>query len=149
MSKPRKILIIDDSEVLLARMKRVLILEGYEVVATTQIVGNARYLPTCDLVLIDYHMPGLNGSSVVASLREVAVAAKSRCPFYMYTSDPTIARSWRELGFDGAFGQKGDDAELVRQTRALFRFSDMKIPRASAEFAVAQAARARIGSGQG
>jgi two-component system OmpR family response regulator len=126
MKKPRKILVIDDSAVMLARIKRALVAEGYEVIATTQLVGNARHLPTCDLVLIDYHMPGLNGSSVLDSLRSVATTMKSKQPFYVYTSDSMIALKSRELGFDGAFSNKGDDEELVRQVRAYFRILDMR-----------------------
>ena len=126
MKKPRKILVIDDSAVMLARIKRALVAEGYEVIATTQLVGNARHLPTCDLVLIDYHMPGLNGSAVLDSLRAVATTMKSKQPFYVYTSDSMIALKSRELGFDGAFSNKGDDEELVRQVRAYFRILDMR-----------------------
>jgi CheY-like chemotaxis protein len=126
MSKPRKILVIDDSPVMLARIQRTLVAEGYEVIASSQVVGNARHLPTCDLVLIDYHMPGLNGSSVLASLRAVATTMKSKQPFYVYTSDPMIALRFKELGFDGAFAKKGDEAELVRQTRAYFRILEMR-----------------------
>ena len=130
MKKARKILIIDDSAVMLARAKRALVSEGYEVIATSQVVGNARHLPTVDLVLIDYHMPGLNGSSVLASLRALATTMKNKQPFYVYTSDALIALRYRELGFDGAFSSKGDDAELVRQTRAFFRIVEMREARA-------------------
>jgi CheY-like chemotaxis protein len=131
MKKPRKILVIDDSAVMLARIKRALVAEGYEVIATTQLVGNARHLPTCDLVLIDYHMPGLNGSSVLDSLRALATTMKAKQPFYVYTSDAMIALKSRELGFDGAFSSKGDDEELVRQVRAYFRILEMREARES------------------
>ncbi|MET0593923.1 MAG: response regulator, partial [Polyangiaceae bacterium] len=55
---PRHILVIDDSEVLLSRIKKALVDDGHMVTTTTQTVGNARHLATCDLVIIDYHMPG-------------------------------------------------------------------------------------------
>jgi CheY-like chemotaxis protein len=126
MKKPRKILVIDDSPVMLARIQRALAAEGYEVIASSQVVGNARHLPSCDLVLIDYHMPGLNGSSVLASLRAVATTMKSKHPFYVYTSDPMVALRFKELGFDGAFAKKGDETELVRQARAYFRILEMR-----------------------
>ncbi|MDP9149771.1 MAG: response regulator [Myxococcota bacterium] len=128
---PKRILIIDDSEVLLARMKRALLLAGYEVVTSTQVVGNARHLATCDLILIDYHMPGLNGSTVVDSLKLLAKASKHHCGFYVYTSDKQISKNYATLGFDGAFASKGDDAELVRQTTAYFRLATMRSLRKS------------------
>jgi two-component system, OmpR family, response regulator len=129
MSKPRRILIIDDSEIMLARIRRTLLAEGFDAITTTQVVGNARHLPTVDLVLIDFHMPGLNGAAVVASLREVTVAMRARCPFYVYTSDTAVAARFRELGFDGALVDKGNDASLVRQLRALFRSLELRSAR--------------------
>jgi two-component system OmpR family response regulator len=125
-SRPRRILIIDDSEVMLARMKRTLLHAGYEVVTTTQVVGNARYMTTCDLIIIDYHMPGLNGSTVVQSLKTVARSSKHQCAFFVYTSDANVSADYARLGFDGAFTAKGDEAELIRQLAAFFRLAEMR-----------------------
>jgi two-component system OmpR family response regulator len=130
MSKIKRILVVDDSEVMLERIKRALVLEGYDVLATTQIIGNARHLPTCDLVLIDYHMPGLDGGSVVASLRSLASTIKNACPLFVYTSDPKISTNYAQLGFDGAFSLKGDEQALVRQVAALFRILAIRADRA-------------------
>jgi CheY-like chemotaxis protein len=58
MNKP-SILIIDDSEAVLAQAKSALAAVGFDVVATTQTVGVAQHLSSCDLVLIDYFMPGV------------------------------------------------------------------------------------------
>jgi two-component system OmpR family response regulator len=143
MTKIKRILVIDDSEVVLSRMKRALVAEGYEVLATTQVVGNARHLPTCDLVVIDYHMPGLDGSSVLASLRSLANSMKNVCPLFVYTSDQKIADTHAQLGFDGAFTAKGDERALVRQVAAVFRSIEMRAEkerRAEASEARAQAA---------
>jgi two-component system OmpR family response regulator len=126
MNPVKRILIIDDSEVLLTRMKRVLLHAGYEVIATTQVVGNARHLTNCDLIIVDYHMPGLNGSTVVESMKMVAKSAARSCAFYVYTSDATITHEYARLGFDGAFTSKGDDAELIRQVAAYFRLASMR-----------------------
>ena len=132
MSRPKKILIIDDSEVLLGRMKRALTAAGFEVLTTSQIVGNARHLPTCDLVIVDFHMPGIDGSQVVASMRAVTNGMKQVCPIFLYSSDATLAADHARLGFDGAFTAKGDEVALVRQVRALFRVVDMRAARRSA-----------------
>jgi two-component system OmpR family response regulator len=125
--KPKRIMVIDDSEVVLARIKRALIVAGHEVIATSQVVGNARHLPTCDLVILDYHMPGLNGSSVMSSLRSLASSLKNECPIYLYTSDPQIERNYAQLGFDGAFTDKGDEQSLVRQVAAVFRRVEIRL----------------------
>ena len=134
MSGTKRILVIDDSEVMLDRIQQALSSAGYEVTATSQIVGNARYLASCDLLIIDYHMPGLNGDSVVESLRTIAHSTKNKSKLFLYTSDDKIAANYRELGFDGAFWGKGDESVLVRQVAALFRTLEM---------------RAAIGKGEG
>jgi CheY-like chemotaxis protein len=130
-AEPRKILVIDDSEVTLTHIKRALVGAGYDVVTTTQVVGNARYLPTCDLVLLDFHMPGLDGSAVVGSMRSIATSMKRTCPIFLYTSDVVIACRYKELGFDGVFSSKGDEQALVRQVASLFRMADMQAAKAA------------------
>jgi DNA-binding NtrC family response regulator len=47
------LLIIDDSEAVLAKMKSALVAAGFNVVTTMQTVGAARYLRQSDLVLIE------------------------------------------------------------------------------------------------
>jgi two-component system OmpR family response regulator len=126
MSKPRRVMVIDDSEVMLARIKRVLVAAGYDVIASTHPVGNARHLPTCDLVILDFHMPGLDGSSVVASLRALVNSLKNECQLFVYSSDKKIESDYARLGFDGAITSKGDEQALVRQVAAVFRRLDIK-----------------------
>ncbi len=60
MQEPsNRILVIDDSEVVLARIRGALVGAGYDVVTSSQTVGAARYLRGCNLVIVDFHMPGL------------------------------------------------------------------------------------------
>jgi CheY-like chemotaxis protein len=122
----KKILVIDDSEIVLERVKSALAIAGYDVVATTQVVGNARHLPSCDLVIIDYHMPGFDGPAVLASMRSVANSMKHVCPIFLYTSYQNVARDYAALGFDGVFTHKGDELALVRQVASVFRMIDMR-----------------------
>jgi CheY-like chemotaxis protein len=121
-----RILVIDDSEVLLARIKQALSAAGYEVTTTTRAVGNARFIPNCDLVIIDYHMPGIDGKTVIEALRGSSKAAGHVCLFYLYTSDRTVAQTYAELGFDGSFSGKGDEALLVRQVSSAFRMRKIR-----------------------
>ena len=130
-----RILVIDDSEVMLSRIKKALVAEGYEVLTTTRAVGNARYIPTSDLVIIDYHMPGIDGETVIQALRgsssrmeqaDAAKSSKSGCLFYLYTSDAAIAHSYARLGFDGSLNDKGDEASLVRQVGSIFRMRKIR-----------------------
>jgi len=118
-----RILVIDDSEVVLSRIKSALVAEGYEVTTTTQAVGNARHIPSSDLVIIDFHMPGIDGGTVVQSLRRAA-GETHQCLFYLYSSDATLKHD--EMGFDGLLSDKGDEDALVRQVRAIVRTTQLK-----------------------
>ena len=117
-----RILVIDDSEVVLARVQQALASAGFEVVTTTNPVGNARYLVGCDLVIIDFHMPGIDGGTVVSGLRRALQQAGRTCPLYMYTSDGQAAARHARLGFDGCFTDKGDEqVELLQLDRSGIR----------------------------
>lgn len=121
MSETGRILVIDDSEVVLGAVQRALAAEGYTVTVTSQTVGAARHLVNADLVVLDYHMPGIDGKQVLDSMRAATRAMPKPPAFYLYTTDRELAGRYRMLGFDGAFTDKGDHAALVRQVGAAFR----------------------------
>jgi CheY-like chemotaxis protein len=120
-AKARRILLVDDSQVMLGRISRALTDAGYEVVATDHVVGNGRHLSSCDLAIIDFHMPGFSGEAVVSSLRGAKSTREVPCALYLYTTDANAMKSFAQLGFDGCFADKGDEASLVRQVQAAFR----------------------------
>jgi len=121
MANSEHILVIDDSEVVLERTKAMLVAAGYEVTTTTQTVGAARYLKKCDLVIVDYYMPGFNGQAVIASLKS-ALGAGERAPlFYLYTTDEVVGASYKALGFDGCLVRKGELPALLPQVQAALR----------------------------
>jgi CheY-like chemotaxis protein len=119
-------MVIDDSEVVLARVKTRLTREGYEVITLNSPAGAARQLMSCDLVLIDFHMPGVGGTEVLTSLRKAGTAMGAQPLFFLYTSDKTASRTHRDLGFDGALINKGDDESLVQQLSAALRFAKLR-----------------------
>ncbi len=118
---PGHVLVIDDQEHVLVRVSNALRSVGVEVVVTSQTVGAARFLRGCELVLLDYHMPGLDGAAVLASLREAAAKMDDRPQFYLYTSDSNAAKDWQAAGFDGILANKGDDEHMVLQVQAALR----------------------------
>lgn len=126
MGNGERILVIDDSEVVLSRIKAALTAAGFDVTTTTQTVGAARHLRGCDLVIVDYHMPGLDGGAVVASLRAAAQSADRPPGFYIYTTDAVVAANYAALGFDGVFTRKGDLAALPPQVEAAFRLARLR-----------------------
>jgi CheY-like chemotaxis protein len=126
MSASGKIMLIDDSELVLARVQARLSLEGYDVIALSNPAGAARRLAQCDLVLIDFHMPGSGGVEVLGTLRRASKTLGVQPLFFVYTSDKTASRSHRDLGFDGALINKGDDESLVQQLAAALRFARLR-----------------------
>jgi two-component system, OmpR family, response regulator len=125
MPKP-VILVVDDSEVLLDRIKQRLEQADYVVITTTQTVGAARHLRNTNLVIIDWHMPGISGGDLLESFRAASAGSVARPLFYLYTSDPTAAKGAKKLGFDGSFVEKGNDESLVNQVAAALRIAKLK-----------------------
>jgi two-component system, OmpR family, response regulator len=121
MTQNGRILVIDDSEIVLMRIRVELASAGYHIITTTQIVGTARHLRGCDLVIVDYHMPGLDGTMVLSSLKAALPAGERQPLFYLYTTDAGAGRRYAELGFDGVFGRKGDLLALIPQVQAALR----------------------------
>lgn len=126
MAEEPLIIVIDDSEIILERIKSRLEADGYRVVTTAQTVGAARLLRGASLVILDWHMPGMRGDEVLASLRAACVNSRARPLFYLYTSDPTIAAAAKNAGFDGAFVHKGDEDSLAQQVGAAMRIAKLK-----------------------
>jgi len=126
MAEAPLIVVIDDSEVILDRIKMRLETDGYRVITTAQTVGAARLLRGASLVILDWHMPGMNGGDVLESLRAACENSKARPLFYLYTSDPSVAAGAKNSGFDGSFVNKGDDDSLAQQVAAAMRIAKLK-----------------------
>jgi CheY-like chemotaxis protein len=126
MAEQPLIVVIDDSEIILDRIKIRLEAERYRVVTTAQTVGAARLLRGAALVIIDWHMPGMTGGDVLTSLRAACENSQSRPLFYLYTSDPAVAAGAKNAGFDGSFINKGDDDSLAQQVGAAMRIAKLR-----------------------
>jgi CheY-like chemotaxis protein len=118
--------VVDDSQVLLDGIRQSLERAGYRVNVTTQTVGAARLLVGAALVIIDWHMPGINGGGVLDSFRAASANLAQIPEFYLYTSDPTVASNAHRYGFNGAFLNKGDYDSLVHQVAAALRIAKLK-----------------------
>jgi two-component system OmpR family response regulator len=126
MSVAGRLLIIDDNELALARVQARLQREGYDVVTTSQLVSATAHVLSCDLVIIDFHMPGMNGSEVLRSLRLSATRAGATPLFFLYTGDKVVSHQYLDLGFDGGLINKGDDESLVQQVAVALRLAKLR-----------------------
>jgi DNA-binding NarL/FixJ family response regulator len=120
-----EIVVVDDSYVLLERIRTRLRAENYEVYVTTAAASAALRIKTADLAIIDFHMPGTDGGEMLAILK-AAAPSDSSCLYYLYTSDKDVAARYRDYGFDGAFLRKGDEDVLATQVGAVFRSIRMR-----------------------
>jgi DNA-binding NarL/FixJ family response regulator len=119
-----EIVVVDDSYLILDRIRERLSAEGYNVRTTTGQMSAVKLVPHADLAIIDFHMPGVDGAEMLVSLRKSLPDAS--CLYYLYTSDRQVATRYAELGFDGAFLRKGEEAALVPQVGAVFRTIRMR-----------------------
>lgn len=70
-------------------------------------------------------MPGADGAQVLPELRR-AMPYGQVTLFYLFTSDPEVARRYDDLGFDGGFLRKGEQRWLLSQVAAAFRTIKMR-----------------------
>jgi DNA-binding NarL/FixJ family response regulator len=124
MSEGGEIVVVDDSYLILDRIRERLSAEGYRVRTTTGQNAAMKLVQNADLAIIDFHMPGIDGAEMLSSLR--ASLPQGSCLYYLYTSDREVATRYQQLGFDGAFLRKGEEAALVPQVGAVFRTIRMR-----------------------
>ena len=94
-----RILVVDDEETNVRTLARILQAAGYRAIVTTTdaaaVSGQCRQCQP-DLVLLDLHMPGLDGVAVLEQLRAAAIP-RSHLPVLMLTGDATAASRRRAL----------------------------------------------------
>ena len=123
----KKILVIDDNQVLLKLVERVLAPYGYEVFVAGDGLEGLRLLFTekPDLVLLDMGMPKMNGWQVCQRIREV-----SDVPVIILTgerkSEADIVRAL-DYGADEYLVKPVGVKELVARVRAVLRRSDLPL----------------------
>jgi two-component system chemotaxis response regulator CheB len=111
----KRILIVDDSPLLLEATKLALEDSGYEVqtLENPLIVAMVLRKNPADLVLVDVNMPAVKGTQVVAALRSHGLTST---PVILYSdlSEATLEAKANECGATGWLRKTGDEEELVR-----------------------------------
>ncbi|MCC7013809.1 MAG: response regulator [Planctomycetes bacterium] len=119
-SPPTRILFLDDSPTQLKAAAEALTRAGFQPVTATTVTEAEPFVNSCQIVLIDYNMPGITGAEALAALKSKLVEG-SQPRFYLYTTDPSAAKQYRDIGFDGLFVLKGDVNALVKQMESVMR----------------------------
>ena len=115
------VVIIDDSFTVLKRAEERLKVDGLTVRTFTRPDLTRDDLEGVDVVLIDFHMPGVTGRDVVHRLRNVAKEGGLTPVFLLHTTDDRMAAGSKEMGFDGAVAQKGNFDLLAKQVAGALR----------------------------
>ncbi len=116
----KKILLIDDSEIVLTMEKAVLEARGYEVRATSNLLEFEKTLQSWkpDLILTDIHMPGIKGTDLCRTLKNEYGTQDIPIVLFSTLPDDELARLAEQVGADGsiskangleALGEKVDD----------------------------------------
>jgi DNA-binding NarL/FixJ family response regulator len=124
MKAAGEIVVVDDSYLILDRIRERLTAEGYHVRTTTGQSAAMKLVEFADLAIIDFHMPGIDGAEMLTALK--TLHPNGPCLYYLYTSDRDVATRYEQLGFDGAFLRKGEEEALVAQVGAVFRTIRMR-----------------------
>jgi CheY-like chemotaxis protein len=121
------VLVVDDSLPLLEKAKEHLGAERYTVYTADDEVHARAALDKVDLVIIDFHMPGQDGASMLASLRRATEGLPNPPLLYLHTTDPEKAAGYKEMGFDGVIGMKGNFDMLSKQVSAAMRLRRLSV----------------------
>lgn len=116
------VLVIDDSEIALAQMTRILQTAGMRVVDLASPIGATRAITThaVDVVVIDFLMPGMRGDRLAALFRGNPRFKKLGVVIVSGESGDDIERLSKEAGAD-AIVRKNELTKLVPAIRAALR----------------------------
>ncbi|MBK7863902.1 MAG: response regulator [Archangiaceae bacterium] len=116
---PLKVLIIDDSPVILEAAKLALEDEGYQVVAMDNplVLAAAVRRERPDLVLIDVNMPTVTGDVVTGIVNSHGVTKRVPVVLYSDISPDELAERARRCGASGFIRKTGDEDEFLRRVR--------------------------------
>lgn len=118
-SGPPKVVVIDDSEIVLEATRHMLERAGLRVVTCASPIGAAlivsREQP--DLVLVDLDMASMSGERVVAAIKNGPRTAKLAVYLFSDRRVPELTAAAARSGADGFIRKEGDANALMRSIR--------------------------------
>ncbi|OIP36528.1 MAG: hypothetical protein AUK47_14910 [Deltaproteobacteria bacterium CG2_30_63_29] len=114
-SAKKKVLVIDDSEIVLDVVQSILEDAGYEVVCSANPFGSflalTREQP--DLVLLDLSMPGIEGDVLLQVIKESGLTHSAKIVIHSSRDEAALARIAAEIGADGYIQKSSDPDEFL------------------------------------
>ncbi|HEX7393977.1 MAG TPA: response regulator [Anaerolineaceae bacterium] len=127
---PKKVLLVDDDEMLRKMTNALLVKQGFEVIAMEDGPKTLEHLKTArpDIILLDVMMPGMDGFTVCREIR--ANPATSRIPIIMLTALNSVENKVKgfEAGADDYLSKPFDTAELVARINVMIRRAEANTP---------------------
>lgn len=119
----KKIMVVDDSQVVLAVTRFVLESAGYEVVTHPRPSGSITLIlqEAPDLLLVDVNMPGLNGDSLVKMLASTQANNETVVLLHSSLSDEVLAQKVKASHAHGYIRKTDNQQALIRQINRWFR----------------------------
>ena len=122
MTERTTILIVDDESKIRRLLSRSLEAEGFDVAVADSAMSASEYLKNghCDLIILDYMMPEIDGMAFLAELRK-----KSSIPVIMLSAREEIAKKTQalEVGADDYVVKPFSIEEMTARIRAILRRS--------------------------
>jgi CheY-like chemotaxis protein len=119
VTQRKRILIVDDSPIILAAAKHALLEAGYEVETRGSVeeVG-ARGADGFNLILMDVQMPELYGDDVAAVLRH---ERQIKTPIYLFSTldDAELAQRAADARVDGYISKAAGTEHLIAEVRRI------------------------------
>jgi DNA-binding response OmpR family regulator len=117
----RRIVLIDDSEIILAVLQPVLTAAGFEVRAVSSLLKfvNAVMDWKPHLIVTDLYMPEMNGAELCTWLRKQIVTAKTPIIICSSAPDEELDRVVKQVGADGYVSKNDGPEALAAKLHAL------------------------------
>jgi len=130
----KKVLLVDDDEMLRKMTNALLAKQGFDVIAVEDGPKTLEQLKTTrpDIILLDVMMPGMDGFSVCREIR--ANPATARIPIIMLTALDSVENKVKgfEAGADDYLAKPYDTAELVARINVMIRRAEATAPQVPA-----------------
>jgi DNA-binding response OmpR family regulator len=122
----KRILIVDDDEIILKKMKEVLTREGYSVFTSDQSLGTSQKVSTIkpNLVIMDVMMPGLAGDRICKILKDSYIGKDMKIILYSAKDQDELEKLAERAEADDFLKKSDNYQELINKINSLLKNSE-------------------------
>jgi CheY-like chemotaxis protein len=117
----RKVLVVDDSQIVLEIVRERLESIGFDVTLRSEPLGSGQWIAENqpEFVLLDVQMPALSGGGLASLLKKRATTRDTRLIFHSSLSPSELAELVRTTGAAGAIQKTDDDYRFLQDLIAI------------------------------